>query len=302
MEPIEETKTKIKQDCKWNWKLIMYLSGGIMVTALWIVLFVSGLIVNSSYYRAAINYNFAGLWDWFMTIISFTLSNVPLLALLAGILGGICSFVGVTENCTLSNEELQRRIKEDLKRKEAKQDLLYNISPVLYESPFLSGFRGVMVFVGILTLQYVSSFADLGSIDRGTETAKVKPEEPKDAMKGIPDSTRVTAKEDFVEQIAQTELELMKIKDTDSLVNYIFYYKSLIDGLPANGKTNEVKRQQYEATIKQIRNKLNIPSIAQIPGMTAASYFKFATIVSFLAFLFGYDPRRFTDFISKFNK
>ncbi len=158
-----------------------------------------------------------------------------------------------------------------------------------------------MVFVGILTLQYISSFADLSSIDKGTETAKNKPGvTPSTGDTSVP-SIKDTKVEDFMAYMSKTELDWMKNKDSDSLVNYIFYYRNLMNALPDNGKNNELKKQQYEANIKLIRNKLKVPSVAEIPGMTASSYFKFAVIVSFMAFLFGYDPSLFTGFLSKFS-
>jgi hypothetical protein len=299
MEPTEKTNPCNKKKC--NWKLLGYIAGGLAVAFLWIVLFATGLIVNSSYYRAAINYSFAEPLDWLMTVVSFTLSNVSLLALLAGILGGICSYVIVTQNCTLTVEELQKRMSEDIERKKAGLEPLYNINPVHFENPFLSGFRGVMVFVGILTLQYISSFADLSSIDKGSETAKNRPV----ATRAIGDTTAVAMEgakdEDFMAYMSKIELDWMKNKESDSLVNYIFYYRNLINALPDTGKINRLKKLQYEANIKLIRNKLKIPSIAEIPGMTASSYFKFAVIVSFMAFLFGYDPSLFTGFLSKFS-
>ena len=298
-------------------RLFLYVIGGSITVILWIILFVSGLLINSSYYRAALNYDYATLHDWFMTIVTFTLSNVPLLAFLAGILGGICSYVSVSENCSLTKKDLkylyekQKEKRNDPNKPTNKQDndIEKDYSPVLYESPFVSGFRGVIVFLGILALQYISSFAELGAIEG--DAAKTSA----DAGKGTQMGKEITkvklgpADLDIMSYIKNRENCWMRIDDSDTLVNYLFYFQDRIAMLPADSitykydsSTMSEKRKEYEANIKLIRRKIKVPSVAEIPGMSSKSYFKFAIIVSFLAFIFGFNPKRFTDFLSKFNK
>jgi hypothetical protein len=340
-------------------RLRLHIIGGILILLLWIVLFVSGLLINSSYYRAALNYGYAEWWDWIMTILTFTLSNVPLLAFLAGTLGGICSLVIVTEGFTISVEQLKR---QSLKRETAKEvveateNSVVNgvevvtkkvkeietenenkrfVNPALYENPFLSGFRGVFVFVGILTLQYVSSFTDLTSIEKKAEEEIAKKSQPLFVIEGDSLFLADTALHSKYSKLPKLLKEAEPNPDT--LVSQVFDYRYRISELkrknkrgrgttmPSNVYINkssyakiygdengpngdlvtldpDSKIAKYKEEIKRLRRKITPPSIAEIPGMTSFSYFKFAVIVSFMAFIFGYDPRRFTDFISKFNK
>jgi len=285
MEPAEN-----KNSCnekKSNWKLAGYISFGIVVTLLWIVLFICGLLIDSSYYRAALNFGFADLSDWLRTIVTFTLSNVALLAFLAGLLGGICSLTSATEGFTLSKEEIKEKIKEGI------------ISPMQIENPFLSSFRGVFVFVGILTLQYVSSFSDLGSIGRTIEQGKVTSEKDMnsfylDLLDTISDSQ---SKENLKALWEKNEKE-SKVTDNNSLLDSIYLYKEKIDSLRRASKADYFAIKSYKDKIKKLRRKIAVPAIADIPGMSSYSYFQFAIIVSLMAFVFGYDPRRFLVFIS----
>jgi hypothetical protein len=270
-----------------KYRLYIYIISGILVTLLWIVLFICGLLIDSSYYRAALNYGFADLSDWVWTTITFTLSNVALLAFLAGLLGGICSLTIATEGFTLGKNEIKKKI-------EGKE-----ISPMQIENPFLSSFRGVFVFVGILTLQYVSSFSDLGSIGRSVEQGKIAAEKDMDKfyldlLDTISDSI---SKENLTALWEKREKEQEKTNN-NALLDSIFKYKIELNSLKKDSKDYATMRKLYKEKIDKLRRNITVPAIADIPGMSSYSYFQFAIIVSLMAFVFGYDPRRFAEFIS----
>ena len=114
-----KSETEIKNSKK---KSGLFVASGTIVTLFWIFLLLTGMLVNSSYYRAAISFDYAGLDDWLWALFSFTLSNVAILAFLAGFLGGIISKMKSTEGFTVSEEELKEKGK----------------NKYLYENPFIS--------------------------------------------------------------------------------------------------------------------------------------------------------------------
>jgi hypothetical protein len=267
-----------------NLKLYWFIISGILFTLLWLTLFVAGLLIDSSYYRAALNYGFAKPVDWMWTILTFTLSNVALLAFLAGLLGGICSKVSITESFTLTEEKLKES----------------NHSSILFENPFISAFRGVFVFVGILSIQYLSSFSDLGTIGSSSAQEKTAKEQSDQLYVKLLETLDDSTSKAIIKDLQLKEEKRLQESSPDSLISEIFCYTDSISCLSDNSSGADLIRiRNWEEKIKSIRRNLKVPSIADIPGMTSYSYFKFAIIVSLLAFIFGYDPRRFTDFLSK---
>lgn len=265
-------------------KKFLFIITGITASLLWITLFVAGLLVDSSYYRAAVNFHYATIADWFLVITTFTLSNVCLLAFLAGLIGGICSKLIATKGFTLNPGKIPER------------DYLK------IENPFISAMRGIFVFVAILSMQYLSSFSDLGSISQGTgqnqEIAKIYDEnlyfELSQQIKDTADLKRVI-------KWMKREADDME-KGTDSLVNEIIMLKDSMTNLQKLSVSDKIKIQKLKQKIKTLRRSVKVPANVDFSsiGISSFAYFKFAVIVSFLAFVFGYNPSRFTDFISKF--
>lgn len=266
----------------------IYMSGGIVVLALWLLVFNVGLLVNSSFYRVAINYGFADWQDWFWTVLSFTISNVTILAFLSGLLGGIVSKTISTESFTLSKEALKVKSR----------------SSALFENPFISGFRGVFVFLAILSFQYLSSFTDLSSL-KVNEPVKEAKEETRDSEIYFAIVNAVDDSASKVKINAVLENEKMKVKkeeDSDSLVRTCILIKDSINYIEHKSKlseTDRITKQHLEQQLLKLRSKIKIPPVADIPGLTSVSYFRFAVLMSFLSFIFGYDPSLFKSFLSK---
>jgi hypothetical protein len=266
-----------------------FIISGIIVSAVWLTLFVAGLLVDSSYYRVAINYGFACISDWFWAILTFTISNVAILAFLAGLLGGIISKLRVTGGFTLSKKELQD----------------HKVSTILYESPFISAIRGMFVFVAILFMQYVSSFTDLGSISKNTDQTQTNTEinytQLYDKMaQQIKDTSLLN---DVKEMRKNQEAMINNNKKDSILLNQIFVFKDSLKNLRKTTRIDSLlsMKQHLNTKIKMLRRSLKPPSNVDFSGIgiSSFSYFKFAIIVSFLAFIFGYDPTRFTSFLGK---
>ena len=61
---------------------------------------------------------------------------------------------------------------------------------------------------------------------------------------------------------------------------------------------SRIKIELFKNKIKSTLKKMKIERKDDLPGISTASYFKFAIIVSLLAFLCGYDPNKFNTFLS----
>lgn len=260
-----------------------YIIGGITVTLLWLALFVAGLHINSSFYRTAIMYGFADWKDWMMAICTFTLSNVALLSFYSGLLGGIISKVSATEGF--------RRTYDELKADKT-------ISAATYENPFISAFRGVFIFLGILSVQYLSSFSELNAIT----SAPPAPEKKEQSA----DQTRYS---DLYVQVQDTSArkiilgfwkgtpaEKATTNNSDSMAVLV---QKLKDSLVALKETNTPETRSIKAQITALRFQIKAPPNSELAMMSSASYFKFAVIVSLLSFVCGYDPSRFTSLLNQ---
>jgi hypothetical protein len=260
-----------------------YVIGGMTITLLWLALFVAGLHINSSYYRTAIMFGYADWKDWLMAICTFTLSNVALLSFFSGLLGGVISKVSVTEGFRRSYEEL-------------KADK--SVAPATYENPFISAFRGVFIFIGILSVQYLSSFSDLNSISSNPPASEKKEQ--------AVDQTRYA---DLYVQVQDTNArkiilgfwkgapaEKATTNDSDSLSVHV---KKLKDSLLALNEVNTPRTRNIEAQIHAARLKIKAPPNSELAVMSSSSYFKFAIIVSLISFVCGYDPSRFTTLLNQ---
>jgi len=280
---------------------------GVMASITWLTLLVAGLLVDSSYYRAAINYGFAKTNDWIATILTFTISNVAILAFFAGMLGGVTSKLRATEGFTLSKGEL-----EDKK-----------VSKIEIENPFISAFRGMFVFVGILFMQYISSYSDLGNINKNNEQTETSTETNRNQLYlKLTEQIKDLAVLEDIKRVLKSEEPSINKKDS-SFVSQIFLLKDSLQSLKTLKQQNlskkdntkpDVKNEEIELfdnkirsldnKIHSLRRSLKVPSNVDFSGIgiTSFSYFKFAIIVSFLAFIFGYEPYRFTEFLGRIFK
>lgn len=264
-----------------------YIASGILVMAFWVILFIAGLLIDSSYYRVALNFGFWEWRDWFWAIMSFTVSNVAILAFLAGLLGGICSKVIATEGFTLTKAELTAK----------------KVSYILYENPFISAFRGVFMFLAILSVQYLSSFSDLGSINNIAPQTQSKEElRDKQAYIALLNEVKDSTSRVKIQQVWDEQEKKAKEMDVDSLVHNVVLLKDSLAGLP---KTENLtiadlqKKNEWTERMRSLRKAIKVPPLVDIPGISSSSYFKFAVLVSLLAFVCGYDPNRFNSILSR---
>jgi hypothetical protein len=264
---------------------------GIIVTILWLLLFVAGLMVDSSYYRSAISYGFAGFSDWIMASLTFTFSNVILLSFMSGLLGGITSKMVHTKGFRINNWGY------------SKADT-YKI-----ENPFISAFRGMFVFIAILFMQYVSTFSDLGAISKipQEENAQVASNYEK-LYSSVAEKTKDTVVLDKLKlEIAALNEEGKMAEPDTAIINKIIMLKASVKQLSRKtdqGENLKNQKRMVEASIVTLRRTLKVPSNSDFSGigLSSFSYFKFAVICSFLAFAFGYDPSLFAEFIGKIFK
>lgn len=274
-----------------RWLVIRFTISGIVVSATWLTIFVAGLLVDSSYYRTAISFHFAGLKDWIVAIITFTFSNVILLAFMSGLLGGITSKMLYTKCFRISRKDYE------------------DANTFQIENPFISAFRGMFVFIAILFMQYVSSFSDLGAINR-------IPDEERKANEVRMEKMYNSIAEEGIDIVSlkkvRSELDKIVItnenKEPDtSVINTITYLNADLRELKKKSHLDgsEKKRKiELEIKVNSLRRTLKIPSNSDFSGigLSSISYFKFAVIVSFLAFTCGYDPSLFKVLLDKILK
>lgn len=287
----EDLKPYYETDSKILWLITLFAVSGIIVAIIWLCLFVAGLLVDSSFYRAAISYGFAGLSDWVLAILTFTFSNVILLAFMSGLLGGITSKMLYTRGFKISRYGF-RKTNE------------YRV-----ENPFISAFRGMFVFVAILFMQYVSTFSDLGAINK-------IPQEQDSQMtisyEKLYSTLVENEKDTVIINIMRKEIDEMMAQTTTaepdtSLINRIIRLKTELRKIKMTNAPGERlinQKNDIETSIRTMRRTLKVPPNSDFSGigLSSFSYFKFAVIVSFLAFAFGYDPSLFADFFSKIFK
>lgn len=254
------------------------ISAGILIILAWLWLFATGLHINSSYYRAAISYGYANWKDWLMTIFSFTLTNVVLLAFLAGFLGGVCSKIIVTHGFTLSEEQLIQEKKDY----------------VLFENPFISAFRGIFIFLAVLSFQYISSFSDLSSIGKQDSVNQTKERNFDKVYYTLLDSLDDSNSKQKIKSVWEQQAPKSRESNNDSLASEILRYQDSIEQF-----SKDANKNMWESKIRSMRTLINLPVLVDIPGMSASGYFRFAIIISLLSFICGYDPRLFTSFLTK---
>lgn len=280
----ERNKETLTQKITPKRKERLFILLGFLVLLAWILLFVVGMFIDSSYYRIAINYGFFDWKDIVITTLSFTVSNVALLAFLAALLGGICSLIVYSEGFTLSKDELKTK----------------NVSNILYENPFISAFRGVFLFLAILSIQYVSSFSDMSLLGNNDAESQQKEsvKENKfyaEIIKTIKDTAIISSIQNIIIKEQQKEAE----NDNEVLIENIIKYKDTLLRLEQiEDVESRMKTELIKNNIKGTLKKMKLEKKDDLPGISTASYFKFAIIVSLLAFLCGYDPNKFNTFLS----
>lgn len=277
----EETSNK---EHKKKERIYLYIISGVFVLAIWIFIFIIGLSVNSNFYRVAIVYNFYVWQDWVWTILSFTFSNVIILAFLSGLLGGITSKSIIIERLKLDNEK-QNEIDKN---------------SALNENPIISGFRGVFVFLAILSFQFLSSFTDLSELKNVNQTTHVKEKEHDiqlkvEILKAVNDSA---TKASLIKIMINDEISENEKDNLDSLIMMCLILKDSIADFDKDEESLE-KKQLLQAKLNMIRRNIPLPLLSEVPGLSSVSYFHFAVLVSFLSFIFGYDPYLFKSFLSK---
>lgn len=265
-------------------RIYLYIISGVFVLAIWIFIFIIGLSVNSNFYRVAIVYNFYDWQDWVWTILSFTFSNVIILAFLSGLLGGITSKSIIIERLKLDNEK-QNEIDKN---------------SALNENPIISGFRGVFVFLAILSFQFLSSFTDLSELKNVNQTTHVKEKEHDNQLKvKILKAVNDSATKNSLIKIMKNDERSENEKDNlDSLIMMCLILKDSIANFHKDEESLE-KKQLLQAKLNMIRRNIPLPLLSEVPGLSSVSYFHFAVLVSFLSFIFGYDPSLFKSFLSK---
>jgi hypothetical protein len=118
---------------------------GITSMLLWIVMFSLGLLINSKPYRDTILSHF-GLPDFFMSIITYTPTNIAFLCIIAAFSGGCASrlvIIGIHKD-PASDSQISEKDKTDSQ--------LY-----MTENPFSSMLRGLVVYFAFLAGVFVAA-------------------------------------------------------------------------------------------------------------------------------------------------
>jgi len=250
----------------------LYIIMGIVISLLWIALFMIGLLVDSDYYRVAINYRFADCKDLLYTFISFTLSNVALLAFLSGLLGGITSRLIYSHGFRMSRDEI----------------LSNNVHPSLIENPAISGIRGIIIFIGLLSIQYASSFSDFSQ-------NKSESQPSLNEIASINQKGEIIRNEEISNGI-NNNIPFAELGKLTNEFNIIQVKKLKYDLLHAK---TDYSKFYIENEIEKYRRKIKPPADTDFGSITLQSYFKFAIIASLLSFIMGYDPRKFNSFLKQ---
>lgn len=123
----------------------LYSCVAVLALLLWIVLFSAGLLIDSGPYRARILQGHFSPLDFSAAILFYTPSNVALLSVVSGFLGGCAS--KLSELGDLADKVEQARRKDD-------QPAVRNLErrmKYLTESPATSMLRGFLVYIGVIS-------------------------------------------------------------------------------------------------------------------------------------------------------
>ncbi len=126
-------------------KKTLYSCAAVIALLLWIVLFSAGLLMDSSPYRTRIVNGPFTMRDFTAAILLYTPSNVALLSVVSGFLGGCASKLAgpgdVVAKLELAQSKGDQRAARDLERR-----MMY-----LSESPATSMLRGFLVYIGVIS-------------------------------------------------------------------------------------------------------------------------------------------------------
>ncbi len=118
------------------------LSGTLGVVA-WIVFFSLGMLIDSSQYRTTLNTDFTW-FKFFMTMLTFTPTNIAILCLVAAFTGGCTSLLVI--------KKAQHALGLDEPDENKSNSQIY-----MNENPFSSMLRGMLVFFAFLAGVFITS-------------------------------------------------------------------------------------------------------------------------------------------------
>lgn len=126
--------------------MYIWLTG--LAILIWFTLYSSGLSISSEPYLCALKKGFS--WgNFIVTTLVFTPSNIAILCVVAGFIGGCTSQL-------IGKDQIQARIDSEIKKEEKLRNLhlienLERRMKFLTESPFLSAYRGFLTFLGVIS-------------------------------------------------------------------------------------------------------------------------------------------------------
>jgi hypothetical protein len=122
-----------------------YCRAAVAALLLWIVLFSSGLLVDSAFFRQHVSANGQiSLGNFALAILIYTPTNVAFLSVLCGFIGGCCSRIFEVGDLP---EQLQKAA--DAQNPELVRSLTRRIA-YLAESPWLSMLRGFITYIAAI--------------------------------------------------------------------------------------------------------------------------------------------------------
>jgi len=118
---------------------------GAIASAIWIIIFGMGILIDSSRYRKALACSFD--WNAFiMSIMVYTPTNIFILCVAAALVGGCASKMVVSSATRLANQQ-----------REGATPVMDDSAIYMSENPFTSMLRGVVVFFAFLAGVFVAN-------------------------------------------------------------------------------------------------------------------------------------------------
>lgn len=136
---LAHTRLRSKQN---NYRTVIVLCGVGGVIA-WIVFFSLGMLIDSSQYRTTLSTNFKW-FNFLITMLTFTPSNIAILCLVSAFTGGCASLLVI--------KKAERALGLDKNENDRSNSQLY-----MSENPFSSMLRGILVFFAFLAGIFITS-------------------------------------------------------------------------------------------------------------------------------------------------